>query len=141
LFYCKQKQLFELSLTAHAVASQKMVTSTLFCLVAQGMLCRNGTISTQKVFHRNTQFLSKFCSHFGVTPEMCCIIWNKCFFPLGVNPEHLLWALLFLKLYATEEVLCNFAGTTRKTFRKWTWIVIKAISQLAPQVVCISIFG
>jgi hypothetical protein len=45
--------------------------------------------------------------------------------------EHLLWALMFLKLYAKESTLSTLAGgVDEKTFRKWNWMFIGAISGL-----------
>lgn len=77
-----------------------------------------------------------FQSTFGLSPEHCSIIWNlldldelsdndaRC-----VRPDHLLWALMLLKVYATENVLAGIAGVHRQTFRKWSWLIIKAIAK------------
>lgn len=45
---------------------------------------------------------------------------------------------MFLKTYETEDVLCTIAGTDRKSFRKWAWIVVVAIAAQAPNVVSAS---
>lgn len=81
----------------------------------------------EKVAHR------KFMSFFGTTPFICSMLWaflepleNM---PNGVKPVHLLWALLFLKVYATESVHCALVGgVDEKTFRKWTWIFVHDIA-------------
>ncbi|KAI2499167.1 hypothetical protein MHU86_15319 [Fragilaria crotonensis] len=54
-----------------------------------------------------------FRSHFGVSPTVCFMIWEKCkssFLVHNVLPRHLLWALMFLKIYATEDVLSTIAA-------------------------------
>ena len=56
--------------------------------------------------------------------------------PNGVHPHHLLWALMFLKLYCAESVLCMLASgengqvPDEKTFRKWCWLFVEVISDL-----------
>ena len=50
--------------------------------------------------------------------------------PRGGKPVHLLWGLLYLKVYASEDVLVAIANTTRKTFRKWSKIVTKLMAHL-----------
>ena len=47
-----------------------------------------------------------------------------------MEPKHLFWGLAFLKIYSTEEVHCTLFQTTRTTFRKWSWAVVKMISSL-----------
>ena len=37
-----------------------------------------------------------------------------------LHPKHLYWALLQIKLYATEGVLANIAKVDEKMFRKWS---------------------
>jgi hypothetical protein len=77
-----------------------------------------------------------FTSLFGISANVCSVVWNLCDFPVGTKPIHLLWAFLFLKIYATEPVLLAIAdGPTRKTFRKWVWIVIAEVAAKAPSVV------
>lgn len=66
---------------------------------------------------------------FGVPIPVITDVWNKIEstidFSGGALPKHLLWAMLFLKLYSTEEVHCALVGwPTRKTFRKWTWFFL-----------------
>lgn len=69
---------------------------------------------------------------YGVPPYVCSILWNKMYYDLSYNsePKHLLWALRFLKTYATEEVYANAESVTEKTFRKWCWKMVKIISNL-----------
>jgi hypothetical protein len=83
-------------------------------------------------------FLRRFKAHFGVSPFIASCIWNRM---LDENtlptlkarpmmPKHLLWALMFLKLYSTEEVLCRKCGTTEKTFRRRVWLMLCSIATL-----------
>lgn len=74
----------------------------------------------------------RFHALFGISPAMCCLVWTKLADQLqkGTQPMHLLWGLLFLKTYATEEVMCTITQTDRKTFRKWSWSVVTEISNL-----------
>ena len=73
-----------------------------------------------------------FRALFGVTSNVCAIIWAK----LEVNvttdkdPNHLLWGLLFLKVYSTEEVHSSLVGTTVKTLRKWSIPMVERMSDL-----------
>jgi len=48
-----------------------------------------------------------------------------------VKPIHLLWGLMLIKVYATEEVLSGIVGVTEKIFRKWAWKLKKEISALS----------
>ena len=52
---------------------------------------------------------------------------------MATKQDHLLWALLFLKVYATEVVMCDMCGSDQKKFQKWTKIYVKEIVRLAPQ--------
>lgn len=52
--------------------------------------------------------------------------------PRGARPVHLLWALLFLKNYCSEAVLCALVGgVDKKTFMKWTWLFVNSIAGLS----------
>ena len=75
----------------------------------------------------------RFNSLFGVSPIVCCRVWQACVrrLPSGAEPVHLLWALLFLKTYATEDVLCAIAHVDRKTYRKYTWKVVTELSNIS----------
>ena len=53
----------------------------------------------------------------------------------GAKAFHLLWALMFLKLYAAECVLASIAAVNEKTYRKWAWAFVDALADLHTQVV------
>lgn len=69
---------------------------------------------------------------FGASPSVTSTVWGgiEDSLPEGGKPEHLLWALLFLKQYSTEPCNKSLTGATRTTLRHWTWPVIKAIAGL-----------
>ncbi len=50
--------------------------------------------------------------------------------PKDARPKHLLWALLFLKVYATESINSLICGADEKTCRKWSWTFVRLQSQL-----------
>ncbi len=59
---------------------------------------------------------------------------------MGGRPEHLLWALYFLKVYPKQGPGCSTVGASNdaidpKTHRKWVWVFIEAISELVVVVV------
>ena len=87
----------------------------------------------------------RFKAHFGVDPNLCVTIWNRIanngafvYFTTmhPPNPKHLLWALLFMKLYSSVSVLASMCRVDDKTFRKWTWFYVDAIAALDEQLVC-----
>ena len=106
------------------------VSAAWFLLEAHDMLC----------FHRYCSMYTderKFRALFGCSPEACQDLWKITFGyqKAGTQPNHLLWALLQLKVYATEDVLSAMIGVDRKTFRKWVWPMIKSMRKAAPAVV------
>lgn len=74
----------------------------------------------------------RFKSFFGITPTVCCIIWNmiKDDVPHESEPKHLLWCLCFLKQYPVEHIRQSLFTADEKTIRKWTWIYVKLLSNL-----------
>jgi hypothetical protein len=52
------------------------------------------------------------------------------------NRKHLLWGLLFLKLYSTEEVHCAIVGhPTKKEFRQKSWQIVEMIAGLKDTII------
>ena len=71
---------------------------------------------------RNNTFNRRWKSSFGAPPEVCCELWNKIdpykTMPAGVDPKHILWALLFLTVYDTEHNSAQRLGNMdEKTYR------------------------
>lgn len=69
--------------------------------------------------------LRRFRSLFGIPPEGCSVLW-KSITPRHLDDtlkkRHLLYALLFLKVYGTEHHENHaITGVDEKTFRKHTW--------------------
>ena len=86
-----------------------------------------------------------FRSFFGCDPDTVNFVWRAIMARhggviKGSHCQHLLWALLFMKTYATEEVLSSMCSADPKTFRKWTKIYTKEISRLLSQEVRESAF-
>jgi hypothetical protein len=69
---------------------------------------------------------------FGTSPTICSIIWRilteRNAHPIGGRPVHLLYALLFLKTYATAEIFRSITDKDEKTFRKWAWDYIDTLA-------------
>lgn len=73
-----------------------------------------------------------FSALFGSSPSVCSRAWSLIShtLPNGSRPIHLLWSLLFLKIYANEAVNSALTGADPKTFRKWVKLVIEALASL-----------
>ena len=76
--------------------------------------------------------------YFGTSSVVAAELWNNINPTITVDPKskpkHLLWALLFLKQYATESVHCSIVGIQdQKTFRLWSWRFVRAIANLKPR--------
>ncbi len=91
-------------------------------------------IRTRTLCDTNMEY---FRSHFGVSPGVASIIWDMIFCRLPNNFcfYHVLWGLLFMKVYATAPVLAGKVGADEGTFRERSWKVVKAIASLKCSVV------
>ena len=75
---------------------------------------------------------------FGAPCKVIADIWNRIWEGClteeertEVNCKHLLYALVFLKVYSSEEVLASIVGWPSKTtFRKWAWFFVDKINNL-----------
>ena len=67
-----------------------------------------------------------------MSEDVCAHIWNAIRFdlPTGAKPKHLLYGLLFMKVYSIEHVHANMVGCDEKTFQKWAWVIIKCLSKM-----------
>lgn len=74
----------------------------------------------------------RFRALFGASPRVCFLLWSLLcgLCPPQGKPVHMLWALMFLKVYATEHVHAALAGVDEKTFRKWQWKFVKLLASL-----------
>ncbi len=86
----------------------------------------------------------RFRSCFGAGKEVVMQLWDLLvahnLLPCKATIKHLLWALYFMKVYATENSTCAVLGGSNgaidpKTMRKWVWKFIEKIAELGPVVV------
>ena len=80
----------------------------------------------------------RFRSAFVTTPKIIFQIWNLIEPSLASETRyfHLLWALIFLKLYDNETVAAGIVGgVNEKTFRKHVWKVLAAIDNIKKDVI------
>ena len=75
-----------------------------------------------------------FKAHFGASLSVAYTLW--CWLdvyndgPYGGMVHHMLWTLLFLKVYDTYDVLASSVGVHRDTYRKWVWLFLNRIAWL-----------
>jgi hypothetical protein len=87
-------------------------------------------------------WLRRFVGMFGLEPIHCAVAWNELVLSgwtgraRYAKPVHLLWALHFLRVYPTEEVLAARVGADEKTVRKWVWFYVNGIARLTLKIVC-----
>eukprot|EP00980_Cylindrotheca_fusiformis_P021098 scaffold8090_cov82-Cylindrotheca_fusiformis.AAC.11 len=76
----------------------------------------------------------------GTSYEICAELWNL-INPVNTiskssRPKHLLWTLLFLRTYNTENVNTRLVGgADNETFRNWCWHFVGAIAALEHEVI------
>lgn len=81
-----------------------------------------------------------FRATLGVSFHTVSELWNR-LDPMNkisnrAKPEHLLWTLVFLKVYKTEPVHLRITGCrSRDTFRQWVNRFSKAITKLEPEII------
>ena len=90
---------------------------------------------------------SRIRAMFGASPDIIAGIWNRIWKKLskrereelteeGVQHKYLLYALVFLKVYSTEEVHCAIVDwPSTKCFRKWSWFFVNKIAELKNDVI------
>ena len=80
--------------------------------------------------HENRMFRESF----GCGPNVAFVVWHMMWkhamIPDGSCILHFLWTLMFMKDYGKSIMMATIAGTCPKTFRKWVWRNILAISSL-----------
>ena len=88
----------------------------------------------------------RFRDFFGASSAITMILWDLLvehrLVPRKGKIKHLLWALYFMKVYASESATCSVLGGSRgaidpKTLRKWVWPFIYAIADLFSEVVSV----
>ena len=75
-----------------------------------------------------------FRAMFGVSSRTAYLLWITLDIdvigPRGGKRIHLLWMLMFLKEYCTQDSLSGICGVTRKTFRQWVDVFLDRVSNL-----------
>ena len=79
--------------------------------------------------HRRNVDSRTFVAFFGICPLGCYHLWRLIVDEDKVGsqklwPKYLMWALLFLRNYQKEEVMCAIIGVSKKIVKKWIWIII-----------------
>lgn len=88
--------------------------------------------------YKNDSFEQRWTTHFQVAPMVVFWVWEFIQFDCSTDnllPIHLLYALLFLKLYPLETVLSGMTGRDEDTVRKYIWPCIVEIADLEHEVV------
>ena len=77
-------------------------------------------------------FMHCFVAFFGISPSLCVHVWDEIAesLPDGAYCFHLLWGLLFLKVYGVEDTMVSLCKTMRKTYRKWVKIIVEAVCEM-----------
>ncbi len=88
----------------------------------------------------NSTFDPRWKSSFGAPPEVCFVLWNKInpykTIPAGIDPKHILQALLFLTVYDTEQNSSQRLGNMDvKAHCKWPKLFVIVILYLECKVV------
>lgn len=72
-----------------------------------------------------------FRSCYGVSPDVCYVLWSLIEQQhFAMKPKHLLWTLFFLKCYNTEAINASMFKTDEKTYRLWVWRLIESLANL-----------
>jgi hypothetical protein len=78
----------------------------------------------------------RFKSLFGANSKVITVIWKEIqnHIDEDIFRKHLLYGLLFMKVYSTEEVHCAIVGwPSVKTFREKAWHIVECIAELKPK--------
>ena len=84
-----------------------------------------------------------FREYFGCGAQTALALWalilSSAMLPEGGSLQHMLWTLLFMKVYTKSEVMSRLCGGADKTtIRKWVWLFIPAIASLESLVVSVT---
>ena len=107
------------------------ITSNIFLINGRTILKKNlGTGNTAE---------HHFRSIFGVDILLCVIVYEWINL-MGLIPKvgkktHFLLVCIQLMVYSTENDLAKLLDVSKKTFRKWSWIILLALSDLETDMV------
>jgi hypothetical protein len=125
------------TLCSHQLTITKMpVTRHDFEVIGFAIMHREHNCSSNK------SQMHRFVSWFGAKPIYLSITWNKLaksgwleHAGREANPEHLVWAFMWLNCYSTTEIHSAQAGVDEKTFRDKVWFYVEGIARLDKSVV------
>ena len=95
----------------------------------------------KKFTRRHDYFIRRFRGWYGIDPAVVVILWNMletnctCRKIKSDKIIHLMWALHFLEKYGAEHQHLALFNVDEKTYRKWIWLYIGAISSLVHRIV------
>jgi hypothetical protein len=76
----------------------------------------------------------KFKSLFLLNVKEVVKLWDTLVHRRGTlpfnRPEHLLWALYYMKVYPTWDQMALTTGITEKTLRKWVGVVVEYLANI-----------
>jgi len=85
-----------------------------------------------------------FKANFGVSLGVVALAWEYTLQMSTeedfVEPKHMLWTMMFLKQYTSEDVMAPQCGTTPKTFRKHVRLTMNKLNACYHFVVSLLIF-
>ena len=98
---------------------KKLIGQLFVCLSSQEFIARGREIFKKGRGLSSVTLLHHFKALLEVPPLVCNLAWNILgpSLPAKTRPKHLLWALVFLKVYTTEHRNCKLTGADEKTFR------------------------
>jgi len=80
-----------------------------------------------------------FLKAFGGCPWVCYRLWKTIQPQYTISPsalpQHLLWTMMFVKIYIDEDVLAVLAKTQAEEFHDWVWLFLKVISEASEHLV------
>lgn len=81
-----------------------------------------------------------FREFFGCSAPVALDLWNRlvcrgCFSLGGTRAEHLLWTLMYMKLYPKRKAMSVLCGASKDTWTKRVYDFFDAIGQLEPEIV------
>jgi len=123
------------------ISIHTLPTDQSFFTLGMSMIKKKKSLSS---ITKSTENMRMFKQYFGVSPLVLATCWRLLMVHFShlriiktsnsrlkvLEPKHLLWTCLFMKTYGKESINCNIADTNVKTFRYWTWITLKLISEL-----------
>ena len=111
-------------------------TETEIIKTAREIWYRGKNSKVKAASSEDRDFLEFFGCGLSVVSEVWDVLQKEDVLPEDGLTCHLLWALMFMKIYGKEKNLCTLAGgVDKKIFRKWAWLFIIAIANLESSVV------